>query len=177
MLAAEKLVVLHPNRGASVVALSATDIGHLFEVMVSLEGLSGALAARRATDAQIAEIRALHFEMLAAHARDDLPAYYRLNRQIHEALNRAADNPALTETYDSINIRIQHLRFRSNFNRDKWDAAVRQHGVMIDALSRRDGAALQALLEQHLIDKRDAVLAAMAESSQPETESLTETSS
>lgn len=177
VLAAEKLVALHPNRGASVVALSATDIRNLFEVMVSLEGLSGALAAQRATDAQIAEVRALHFEMLAAHARDDLPAYYRLNRQIHEALNRAAGNPALTETYDSINIRIQHLRFRSNFNRDKWDAAVRQHGLMIDALTRRDGVALQALLEQHLIDKRDAVLAAMAATELPETDSLTETSS
>ena len=64
----------------------------------------------------------------------------------------------LTETYESINSRIQNLRFRSNFNREKWDAAVREHERMLDALGAGDGAALRALLEEHLRHKRDAVL-------------------
>ena len=163
VLAAERLIVQHAHRGATVVALSAQDIRHLFEVMMSLEGLSGSLAAQRASDAQIAEIRALHFEMLAAHAREDLPAYYRLNHRIHAAINQAAGNPALTETYNAINGRIQHFRFRSNFNRDKWNNAVEQHSEMIDALERRDSEALKAVLERHLLDKRDVVLETMTE--------------
>ncbi len=162
VLAAERLVTLHPNRGASVVKLSARDIRDLFEVMIGLEGLSGELAANRASDEQIDEVRALHYEMLAAHARRDLPAYYRLNRDIHEAINRAAGNPALAETYDAINIRIQHLRFRSNFNQAKWDAAVAEHASMIEALTARDARALRAVLETHLIHKRDTVLSALA---------------
>jgi len=64
----------------------------------------------------------------------------------------------LSETYDSVNLRIQNLRFRSNFNRDKWDAAVVEHTAMIDALERGDGGALRELLEEHLRHKRDAVL-------------------
>jgi len=158
VLAAERLIELHPNRGASVAVLSLSDVDHLFEVMAALEGLSGELAAQRRTDAELDEIQALHFEMLAAHARRDLPAYYRLNRAIHEMINRCARNPVLAETYDSVNLRIQNLRFRSNFNREKWDSAVVEHAAMIDALVRSDGAALRALLEQHLRHKRDAVL-------------------
>ncbi|MFK7966276.1 MAG: GntR family transcriptional regulator [Burkholderiaceae bacterium] len=161
VLAAERLVALHPNRGASVVELSAQDIRDLFEVMIGLEGLSGELAASRASDEQIDEVRALHYEMLAAHARRDLPAYYRLNRDIHEAINRAAGNLALAETYDAINIRIQHLRFRSNFNQAKWDAAVAEHSQMIEALAARDASTLRSVLETHLIHKRDTVLAAL----------------
>lgn len=159
VLAVERLVVLLPNRGATVVALSAADVHHLFEVMIGLEGMSGALAAERITDAQLDEIRALHFEMLAAHARRDLAAYYRLNRQIHEAISLAAANPALAETYQSVNIRIEHLRFRSNFNRAKWDAAVDEHSQIIAALSTRDSAEVRRLLEIHLSNKREAVLA------------------
>jgi DNA-binding GntR family transcriptional regulator len=158
VLAAQRLVDLHPNRGASVAAPSADDVRHLFELMAALEGLSGELAALRRDDAQLREIRALHFEMLAAHARDDLPGYYRVNRAIHEAINRCARNPMLTQTYHSVNLRIQHLRFRSNFNRARWDAAVAEHQRMLEALSNRDAAELRRLLEQHLSNKLDAVL-------------------
>ena len=158
VLAAERLIELSPNRGARVVALSRADAEQLFELMGALEGLSGQLAAERRSDEELAEVRALHFEMLAAHARRDLPGYYALNRKIHQAINRCARNPALRETYDSVNTRIQHLRFRSNFNHEKWDKAVREHQAMLDALQAGDGSALRALLEQHLRNKRDVVL-------------------
>ncbi len=158
VLAAERLIELSPNRGASVVALSRADAEQLFELMGALEGLSGQLAAERRTEAELAEIRALHFEMLAAHARRDLPGYYALNRRIHQAINRCARNAALNETYDSVNTRIQHLRFRSNFNHEKWDHAVQEHQAMLDALQAGDGAALRSVLEIHLRNKRDAVL-------------------
>ena len=157
-LAAERLVDLSPNRGARVVALSREDVIHLFELMGALEGLAGELAARRRTARELDAIRASHFEMLAAHARRDLPAYYRLNREVHEAIAACARNPALAETYHAVNARIQNLRFRSNFNRDKWDTAVREHQRMIDALEAGDGPALRAVLEAHLRNKRDAVL-------------------
>jgi DNA-binding GntR family transcriptional regulator len=158
VLAAERLIELNPNRGASVLALTRADAEQLFELMGALEGLSGQLAAERRTEPEVAEIRALHFEMLAAHSRRDLAAYYNLNRQIHQAINRCARNPALNETYDSVNIRIQSLRFRSNFNHEKWDLAVQEHQAMLDALQAGDGLRLRAVLEQHLRNKRDAVL-------------------
>src|SRR6188472_3504504 len=86
VLAAERLIELTPNRGARVVALDRADVEELFELMGALEGLGGQLAAERRTPAELAEIRALHFEMLAAHARRDLPGYYALNRRIHQAI-------------------------------------------------------------------------------------------
>ncbi|MEZ5740777.1 MAG: GntR family transcriptional regulator [Burkholderiaceae bacterium] len=163
VLAGERLIELSPNRGAMVIALDRDDVWHLFELMGSLEGLVGELAAQRRTDTELAEIRALHFEMLAAHARRDLPAYYRLNRAIHDALKLAARNPALADTYDSVNGRLHNLRFRSNFDRLKWDAAVLEHEQMIAALAAGDATRLRALLETHLRTKRDAVLAGLAD--------------
>ena len=78
---------------------------HAFEVLAGIEGLSGELAAQRITDQEFAEIRALHYEMMASVARADVSAYYRLNAAIHAALNSAAKNPVLTETFQRINNR------------------------------------------------------------------------
>ena len=161
MLAAEGLVDLLPNRGAIAVALTQADVFNTFEVMAALEAVSGALAAQRITEAELSEIKAKHFEMLAAYTRRDLSAYYQLNAQIHLAINLSAKNPVLSVTCSQLNARLQALRFRSNQDDDKWHIAVREHGEMLDALSRRDSASLAVIMQTHLLHKRDVVLALM----------------
>jgi DNA-binding GntR family transcriptional regulator len=158
MLAAEGLVELLPNRGAIAVALTEADVLNTFEVMSGLEAQSGELAAQRITDAELSEIKAMHYEMLAAWTRRDLPAYYRLNAAIHRAINAAAKNPILTATYNQVNARLQALRFRSNQDGEKWKAAVNEHERMIEALDARDPAAMRAVLVAHLNNKRDVVI-------------------
>ena len=158
MLAAEGLVELVPNRGAIAVSLGEEDIRHTFEVMAGLEALSGELAAQRITDEELAEIRATHYEMLAAYTRRDLSNYYRLNAQIHRAINAAAKNPVLSATYDRINARLQALRFRSNQDGEKWKNAMREHEQMVEALAARDAAGMRKVLASHLQNKLDAVL-------------------
>jgi DNA-binding GntR family transcriptional regulator len=158
LLAAEHLVELQPNRGAQVVSLSEEGVRESFEVMGALEALSGELACRHVAPAEIAEIRALTFEMLACHARRDLPAYYRLNRAIHDRINAAARNTLLRQVYTTLNVRIQNLRFRSNLDQAKWDKAAREHADMIDALEARDAVRLGTLLRSHLHEKGEAVL-------------------
>jgi DNA-binding GntR family transcriptional regulator len=158
LLAAEGLVDLLPNRGAIAVKLTEADVLNTFEVLAELEGMSGELAAKRIDDAQLSELRALHYEMMACHARQDLSGYYRLNATIHTSINDAAGNPVLASTYRSINARVQSLRFRTNQNTAKWKRAIKEHEVMIAALTEHDAAAMRAVLVQHLINKRDTVL-------------------
>lgn len=158
LLCADGLVRMQPNRGAQVVALSEEDIRQSFEVMGALEALSGELACLNVTDKEITEIRALTFEMLACHAREDLPAYYQINRQIHDRINAAANNALLVELYRNINLRLQNLRFRSNLDHEKWDLAMREHQDMADALEARDGPRLGRIMRDHLKRKCETVL-------------------
>jgi len=161
MLAADGLLVQLPNRGAQVVALSRDDVRHAFEVMASLEGLSGELAAQRVTDEDIGALRALQAEMEAAHARHDLPTYYRVNREIHDRINAIAGNPILTHSFRTLNTRLHALRFRSNLVPAKWDHAVAEHRCMLEALAARDGGRLRDILVGHLRTKLQAVLETM----------------
>jgi DNA-binding GntR family transcriptional regulator len=169
-MAAEGLVDLLPNRGAVAVKLSEGDVLNAFELLAELEGMSGQLAAERVTADELAEIRALHYEMLACFERKDLRNYYRLNAQIHAAINNSAKNPLLTKTYREINARVQAMRFRTNQNEAKWRRAVREHEEMLNALEAHDAAGMRKLLVEHLLRKRDAVLEQMRLSEQTQKE-------
>ena len=158
LLASEGMVDLLPNRGAVAVKLTETDILNTFEVLAGLEAMAGELAAQRMSDEELVEVRAMHFEMLASFTRRDLSNYYRLNALIHAAINRAARNPVLTSTYQTINARVQSLRFRTNQDEAKWSRAMQEHEVMIQALQARDGAAMRQVMVTHLMNKRDTII-------------------
>jgi DNA-binding GntR family transcriptional regulator len=168
VLAREGLVDLLPNRGARVARLEANDVADMFEVMGALEALAGRLAASRITGAELDEIRALHFEMLAAHARRDLPTYFRRNQAIHEAILNAARNPVLTTTYHGLAGRIRRARYVANMSIERWNEAVAEHEAILDALAGGDGARLGMLLLEHLDHKRSAVEASLTGKTAPE---------
>jgi DNA-binding GntR family transcriptional regulator len=148
MLAAEGLVELLPNRGAVAVSLTEEDIANTFEVMAGLESQAGELAAQRITESELAEIQAMHFEMMAAYTRRDLSSYYTLNARIHSAISAAARNPVLAQVYQQVNARLQALRFR--FQPGRREVEERHEGTREDDRSpgraRRRGDARSAAL-------------------------------
>jgi len=163
VLAAEGLIEISPNRGASVARMSELEIREAFELMSGLEAFAGELACERITADELAEIKALHHAMVVSKNQNDLPGYYQRNRAIHDLINLAARNSALRQTYLSLNFRLQALRFRSNYQLPKWDRAVHDHEEMIEALEARDGKRLSSILRHHLLEKRDALMLMMRE--------------
>ena len=168
LLAGAGLIELQQNRGAVVARLALEDIDATFTVIASLEGLAGELAAQHITDSELTEIRALQFEMLASHARRDLPGYFSANMRIHACLSSAAKNPVLAETFERLNTRIFATRYRSNLTPERWDQAVAEHAEMLKCLEARDGRQLRQLLETHLHNKRATIMAELRSRQQDE---------
>ena len=161
VLATEGLVELLPNRGAVVSQMDATRLGESLAVMGALEALAGELACRNATDAQIGEIRALHYEMLAYHARNDLAGYFKFNQAIHLKLVKYSGNNVLYNIYRQMNGNVRRARYMANRSKERWDAAVREHDEILAALGTRDVKRIKALLSDHLAHKLASVLAAL----------------
>lgn len=160
-LASEGLVDLLPNRGAIVAPLDPERVKQMFAVMGALEALAGELVCRDASDADINEIRALHYQMLAHHARRELGDYFRLNQAIHLKLVEASGNAPLAAVYRSLNAHVRRARYMANLSQERWDTAVKEHEQMMDALARRDGLTLQANLRDHLANKLVLVMEAL----------------
>jgi len=158
VLSHEGLIEILPNRGARVVRLLLEDVKYLFEVIATLESLAGRLACERITDAEICEIKAIHYQMQASFIRRDLPEYFRLNQAIHKRIVEAAANPVLAKTHENLNARLLRARYlASQTDQDRWAAAMGEHELIIDALSRRAGEQMAELLREHLWHKYDTI--------------------
>jgi DNA-binding GntR family transcriptional regulator len=158
VLATEGLVELLPNRGAIVSAIDSARVAETLAVMGALEALAGELACASATDGQINEIRSLHHEMLANHARGDLAGYFKFNQAIHLKIVKYSGNAVLFHTYRQLNANVRRARYMANLSQERWDAAVREHGEILEALGSRDVARIRALLAEHLAHKLASVL-------------------
>lgn len=162
VLAAEGLVTLALNRGATVARISASDIEELFPIIGALEALAGRQAAARAGDRDVERVEALHRQMVARHEADDWVGYSKLNRRIHEAIFEIAGNQALAALYQQLLVRIHAVRFVARKSPERWREAIEDHVRMLDALRARDGEALAGILEAHLEHKAGSVLEALA---------------
>jgi DNA-binding GntR family transcriptional regulator len=157
VLANEGLISLEPNRGARVSSVTMEELEATFPVIAVLEGLAGKLACAQASDADIARIVALHDEMFRCYEANDKGAYFRANRDIHNALFEAAGNPVLSQQYATLSSRVERARLLANVSTERWAEAVGEHRTIVDAIARRDGALLCKLLESHLNNKLAAL--------------------
>jgi len=149
MLELEGLIRLLPNRGAVVTELTVEEVKEKLEVLAALEALAGKLACQKATDAELAEIRALHYEMLAWHSRQNRLEYFKLNQRIHLAIVAASGNRTLVETHGRINAQLYRVRYQSNLQNELWDTAVEEHEEMLASLTARKGEALAECMLNH----------------------------
>jgi DNA-binding GntR family transcriptional regulator len=170
VLASEGVVDLLPNRGARVRQIGLKELKELFDMMGGLEALAGRLACENITDEEIAAIEDMHHEMYGHYMRRDMANYFECNQKIHRMIMMAARNATLVPAHSSLSDRIRRLRFSANLarKRDRWGEAMREHEDMLDALRRRDGAALSDILFQHLRNKREATVEHLLEIGQAE---------
>jgi DNA-binding GntR family transcriptional regulator len=111
-LALENLVTVFPRRGTFASEINITDLAHISEVRVQLEGFAAERAAERCAGAQAQELEALLAEIDEHEGSGDPDTLMRLDAQIHRFVYRCARNPYLEETlerYLSLSLRIWYL--------------------------------------------------------------------
>ncbi len=149
-LAAEGLVVMRPSRGNIVRELTPEDVFGMLEVLAHLERLAGRLATDRASDAEIADMVALHERMLDCHRAGDRLGYFKLNQEFHSGLAALSGNETLQEMQGILQGRLKRVRYAGNRTAGYWAEAAAEHGEMVAALQARDGERLGEALARHL---------------------------
>jgi DNA-binding GntR family transcriptional regulator len=150
VLAYEGLVVLQPNRGATVSPLTIVELEEVFPIYSRLEALAGELACRHLTQSEIAEIKALHEEMVEHYLQRSWRRHFELNEALHERIHAGARNQTLSTMLRSIAGRIRRARIYANVAEERWADAVREHEEIIAALEARQGARLAELMQLHM---------------------------
>jgi len=145
-LALEGLVVRRPRVGTVVAPLDVREIEQAFEVRYMLEGRCAALAARKATAADIAAITRAFEGAEAAIAAADFRAMLSMDRVFHRAVAFATGNPTLARfvvSLQNVATRFWIWEMERQTPKDQLtDVAL--HRALGAAIAGRDPAAAEA---------------------------------
>ena len=149
LLASREVVELHANRGAYVASPTAEQAREVFEARLALEPGIARLAAERATDADIENLRA-HLAMeYDAHRKNHRRDAIRLSGQFHTLLAQIAGNTIMLRmtkeliTRTSLIIGIFGAPGVSNCRDD-------DHACIVDAFRQHDGDKAASMMQSHL---------------------------
>jgi DNA-binding GntR family transcriptional regulator len=147
VLAVEGLVTMKLGRGAYVTEMSERDVTDIYHLLGLLESDAVAVVAKRATDAQIAELEALHAELEGALG--NRARFFRLNEAFHLRLLAIADNRWRSQIVADLRKVMKLNRHHSLFRQGRLEESLAEHRALMTALKRRDPPAAAALSEQH----------------------------
>jgi DNA-binding GntR family transcriptional regulator len=148
-LAADRLVVLLPNRGYVVAPLLLSDFPQFIEALAVTQGAVHALAASRRSADDLERIRAAEEAFAEAVKRGDAQAITDANSAFHARVAEACGNEYFGESYRHLldeSIRLARTCFLPEHHR--W-IALDGHDALIDAIERQDPARAERLGRDH----------------------------
>lgn len=152
-LEAELFVRRSDSQRSFVAEWSIDDIDEMFTLRGMLEGHAAARAAVRASDAEIAELRAHNDAIDAAideERRADIEAFLDHNRQFHAIVIEAAGSERLSAMLARLIEQPVVLRTALLYDRDQLRRSHREHAELLAAFERRDPDWAQAVMTGHI---------------------------
>ncbi|WP_083548915.1 GntR family transcriptional regulator [Acuticoccus yangtzensis] len=162
LLEIDGLIEISQHRGARVLAFTAAEALELFEVLASLEGLAAELAVARMTPSIADALSHLHGRMREYHSTRNRDAYFDCNSQIHEMIVNAAGNRALVATRHNLMLRAKRGRYMAIMSISRWDEAMGEHEMLMEALHKGDPEEAGRVWRRHLMRTGETVAAAIA---------------
>lgn len=134
----------------------------LYEARMAVERECLRLALERADEAQINE--ALAFLEQSRQVPPDTPVrdLVELDEAFHLRIAAMARNGELARMLGSLNERIRFIRW-IDMEKVGRDSTQREHGQILDALRRRDAAAAERLMNEHIALRREQVVEAITQ--------------
>ncbi|MEA2255547.1 MAG: hypothetical protein QOG35_1592 [Solirubrobacteraceae bacterium] len=148
-LSLESLVTVYPRRGTFASEINITDLAHIADVRVQLEGHAAYRAAERMTPDQRSELDELLGELDGSDGADP-EALIGLDARVHRFVYRCAGNPYLEITlgrYFNLSLRIWHLVIG---RLPHLSASVLEHRSLLTAIRDGDAEGARSIAAEHV---------------------------
>lgn len=163
-LESEGLLEAAPRRGLVVATLDQQRVTEIYALRDVLEGLAARLAARQASNAEIA---ALHrnLERQADTTVDQVDVLSRLNHQFHGTIYRASRNRYLVAALEALETPLALLQGTTYSGTDRPGEAFSQHRALVDAIEARQDDVAETIARDHIRAAERVRLLMLAEAS------------
>jgi len=147
-LEAEGLVSAEPRSGMRVRMLDYNEVIELYEVREVQERAVARLAALKATDIELDELKII--QTLFAKAKNTPRKMAQLNHRFHFALLQMAKNRFLTRAVNTMQRTLLILGPSTLNDPKRASGAIKEHNALLKALERNDADRAESVMSEHL---------------------------
>jgi DNA-binding GntR family transcriptional regulator len=140
-----------PRRGIFVIRKSKREIIELIQVWAALESMAARLAAERADDAELAQLRSIFSEFERDEPGEHVHEYSDANIQFHQTIIRLGRCALIEEMTENLFLHMRAIRVVSMRQGDRAAQSKSDHDRIIAALARRDPDAAEAAVRDHTL--------------------------
>ncbi|WBY01811.1 GntR family transcriptional regulator [Ramlibacter tataouinensis] len=147
VLAAEGLVTMKVRRGAYVTEVSEQDLAEVYHLLALLESDAAAVAATRASDAELRELQSLHKELEGAAKNRE--KFFAVNERFHMRLLEIAGNRWRNQMVADLRKLMKLHRHNSLLKSGRVEESLAEHRRVMQALEQRDASVAQQRMQEH----------------------------
>lgn len=160
-LAGEGFVRLTPHREAFVAPISPGEIEEIYVMRAALEAEAAAYAARKATPADVEDLRRFNGQIGQAHHPGDIRAIRVADLAFHARMRALSGMPRLVASIANLVDQGEYYRARLLDSRGILTPEPRVHEDLLDALAANDAERAGAYMREHVLRGMRSVLAAL----------------
>lgn len=147
-LETEGLLVSEPRLGMRVRSLDYSEVIELYEVRIVHECAVARIAAAKATDVELLELKAIQAAL--EKAKNNAGKMAALNQKFHFALLQMAKNRFLTRAVEGMQRSMLLLGPSTLEDNKRASVAIKEHRAIIQALHKRDADKAEVIMTTHL---------------------------
>jgi len=147
-LETEGLLVSENRLGMRVRVLDYTEVIEIYEVREVHERAVARIAAVKATDIELAELKNIQAKF--EKAKNNASKLAAFNQQFHFALLQMAKNRFLTKAVESMQRTMLVLGPSTLADGKRANVAIKEHRALIQALEKRDADKAESIMSTHL---------------------------
>jgi DNA-binding GntR family transcriptional regulator len=161
VLQQEGLVDVIPRRGYVVAPITVKQIKDLFDLRLILEREAAMVAARTASEEDIALLRRLSGDRYVPGDPDSYARFLTQNRSFHLAVAQVSRNERLTAVLARLLDDLERLFHLGLDVRDRSETLIHEHHGVVDAIVARDPTRAAAAMAAQIENSRQMVLEAV----------------
>jgi DNA-binding GntR family transcriptional regulator len=158
-LQGEGLVVILPNKGATVRPVDEDLIRHIYDIGAGIDGILARRCAKVATKEQVEKLRQMQLKMESFDDEGDEVRRGRMNGDFHSELALISGNLEAYEIRKKHHILIGVIRLKYGHAPGRFEEVKVEHWAMINAIAACDPEAAEAAARHHCLRScEDALL-------------------
>ncbi len=141
-----------PRRGVFIIRKTRREIVEMVQVWAALESMAARLATLRASDQEIARLRAMMAEFQVAKPDEHMDEYSDANIAFHQAIIAMSGCNLIGDMTENLFLHVRAIRKVTISQDNRAARSIVDHMRIIEALEKRDTEAAESLVRKHTLD-------------------------